>query len=210
MQRSIRQHKPAGVADGLLAAGEPLDEHEQQAVIQQLQEEQLAQNRQFKLVFGTGAVLVAAFFAWAGWQQHAHPWEQRFTGELRTVTGQHTVTTVLFLQALSMAWAASALFTDLPQKGDRVRGCSAAGLATQAQLTASVACAATGALYWGHAMYANIQLHGPQLGAVWDLLWLPLGPLTYSCLCAYVVTMVSNTGKEVRELQRLSYQYKKV
>jgi hypothetical protein len=210
MQRGSRQQRAAGVADELLGAGDPLDEQEQQAVIQQLQEEQLAQNRQFKLVFGAGAVLVAAFFAWAGWQQHAHPWEQRFTGELRTVTGQHTVTTVLFLQALSMVWSASALFTDLPQKGDRVRGCSAAGLATQAQLTASVACAATAAVYWAHAMYANIQQHGPQLGAVWDLLWLPLGPLTYSCLCGYVVSMVSSTGKQLRQLQELSYQYKKV
>jgi hypothetical protein len=155
-------------------------------------------------------VFVSLFFLYASYQQHVHPWEVRYTGELRTVVGKHAVTFVLFVQAASMAWAALGLFWKLPKPGQIERGCMPASITAQAFLTSSVAGALSGCAFWGHAMRANILKHGYDLGATWELLWLPLGPLAYSLVCVWLMYSMVGTGKEVRDLRQMAYAYKKV
>eukprot|EP00877_Chromochloris_zofingiensis_P002925 jgi/Chrzof1/12633/Cz07g01260.t1 len=41
-------------------------------------------------------------YVWAVTQQHAHPWEARYTGELRSVTQHQHVEAMLFLQGMAM------------------------------------------------------------------------------------------------------------
>lgn len=44
---------------------------------------------------------------------------QRYTGELRSVTGERAVAAVLLLQGAALALSAAGLLADMPQKGGR-------------------------------------------------------------------------------------------
>lgn len=196
--------------DTMLSQDEPLDEQEQQAVIREFEEMQLAQNRTFRAMFGAIALLAATFFAHAAYSQSIHPWEARYTGELRTVVQSRSVILILSLQAASLLLAALALLRRLPRKQQRERGCAPAGITTWALIAAAAAAAAAGAVYWAAALRRSVAKYGAELGAHWDLAWLPAAPLGYVMLCGYVVHSVTSTGREVEKLKRLAYNYKKV
>ncbi|WIA41965.1 hypothetical protein OEZ86_009268 [Tetradesmus obliquus] len=146
MQRSSR--KPANVADQLLADDQPLDAEEQAAVIAALEEQQLQHNRTFKLAFGCISGALGTFFLHASLQQQLHPYEVRFTGELRPVTSSAAVAGMLFLQGLGLLTAAAALVKELPRRGDRERACMPAGVQVQMLLGAAVLLAGFGGIYW--------------------------------------------------------------
>eukprot|EP00877_Chromochloris_zofingiensis_P010545 jgi/Chrzof1/5744/Cz16g14080.t1 len=205
-----RQRRPAAVVDTLLTQAQPLDESEQQKVIEALQEQQLSQNRRFRAIFGTGALGLSLFFFCAATQQHAHPWEARYTGELRSVTQHQHVEAMLFLQGMAMLATAFGLLTQLPKKGEIDRGCMPAGSQIKAALWTGTAFALVGAVYWGTAWWRNYNKHGHIVGANWELLWLPFGPLTYSLICHHVIHTLTSTGQELQALQKMTYPLKAV
>lgn len=58
-----------------------------------------------QVVFGAVGIVLAAFFAWAAWDQHVHPFEQRFTGELRAaVPSSLAVRPVMCAHPLLAVW----------------------------------------------------------------------------------------------------------
>jgi uncharacterized membrane protein len=208
MQRSSR--KPVNIADQLLADDQPLDADEQAAVIAELEEQHLQQNRAFKLTFALVSSAIAVFFLHAALQQQLHPYETRFTGELRPVTNSATVAGMLFLQGLGLFAAAAGLVKELPRKGDRERACMPAGQQVQMMLVNAVALTSVGCIYWSAALWASVQKYGWDYGAKWELIWLPLLPLGMCLLCCYVVHSIQITARDVRQLRRLQYDFKKV
>jgi hypothetical protein len=208
MQRSSR--KPANIADQLLADDQPLDADEQAAVIAELEEQHLQQNRTFKLTFAFVSGAIGVFFLHAALQQQLHPYETRFTGELRPVTNSATVAGMLFLQGLGLLAAAAGLVKELPKKGDRERACMPAGQQVQMMLVNAVALTSVGCIYWSAALWASVQKYGWDVGAKWELVWLPLLPLGVCLLCCYVVHSIQVTARDVRQLRRLQYDFKKV
>ncbi|KAF6252547.1 hypothetical protein COO60DRAFT_1552575 [Scenedesmus sp. NREL 46B-D3] len=208
MQRSSR--KPANIADQLLADSQPLDAEEQAAVIAAVEEQHLQQNRAFKLTFACISSALAAFFLHAALQQQLHPFETRFTGELRPVTSSGTVAAILLLQGFGLLAAAAGLVKELPKKGDRERACMPAGVQVQMLLGNAVALASVGCFYWSAALWASVQKYGWDVGAKWELLWLPLLPLGVCLLCCYVVHSIHVTARDVQRLRQLQYDYKKV
>lgn len=196
--------------DSMLSQDEPLDEHEQEQVIREFENMQISQARTFRAVFGGGALLCAAFFAWAANEQAVRPWEQRYTGELRTVVGARGAALSLAVQAAALGAAALGMLLRLPRPGEREHGCVPAGSAAWAAL-GSGACGAAGtAAYWGAALRRSVEKHGAELGAHWDLLWLPLAPLGYVLMCCYIMHSVGATAREVQRLKRMTYSFKKV
>jgi hypothetical protein len=208
MQRSSR--KPTNIADQLLADDQPLDAEEQAAVIAALEEQQLQQNRTFKLLFACIAAALGAFFMHAALQQQLHPYETRFTGELRPVTSSAAVAGMLFLQGMGLLTAAAGLVKELPKKGDRERACMPAGMQVQALLATAVVLTSIGGIYWSAALWVSVQKYGWDVGAKWELTWLPLLPLGMCLLCCYAVHSIQGTARDVQRLRRLQYGFKKV
>ncbi len=58
----------------------PLEEHEQEQVLEAFEDMQLSSARTWRATFGSGALLLAGFWLWSAWQEQAHPWGQRITG----------------------------------------------------------------------------------------------------------------------------------
>jgi len=209
MRRSSRH--PASKVDQLLKHDEPLDEHEQQEVIAALEEQQLQQGRTFRRIYAAVALGLALFFLYAAIEQHQHPWEVRYTGELRPVTTERAVVGIFLLQAAALGAAALGLLMQLPAAGDRhSRACSAPGGYARLLVGASLGAAAIGCLYWSSALYQSIATYGSAVGAKWELLWLPLGPLGFCVLCSHLLYSLEGTSRELQELRKLAYDYKKV
>jgi hypothetical protein len=195
----------------LLQAEEPLDEHEQQQVIASLEEAAVQQARTFRRVLAVLALALAAFFAYAAVQQQQHPWEARYTGELRPVTSSAAVVATLLSQAAALTAAGLGLLVELPRAWEHSsRACLPPGQQPRLLVASSVLLAFVGCLYWGAAMYSSIQKYGYATGAKWELLWLPLGPLGYCTLCWYVLSSLGSTSKELQQLRKLAYEFKKV
>eukprot|EP00775_Hariotina_reticulata_P005362 gene5361-5597_t len=82
MQRPFRSSRKQDVVSSLLADDAPLDVSEQQQIIKGLEQEQ--ENLQkWKLLFAAVAGTFGSWFIYAAIQQHVHPYEQRYTGELQ-------------------------------------------------------------------------------------------------------------------------------
>lgn len=207
MQRPSRK---TDIASQLLADSEPLDAQEQQAVISALEGQLLQQTRAFKLGFGAIALIAGFFFAYSAYQQHLHPWQAKFTGELRPVTSQTSVAVVLLCQGLGLLAAHVGLITELPKRWERERACLPASFRVKLLLQAGIALTAIGFVYWSSALLAMLQKYGPEVGLKLELLWLPLCPFGYCVLCYYVVHSLQDTCKEMQQLKRLQYDYKKV
>jgi hypothetical protein len=221
-----RAHHVAAVVDRLLAEARPLDEQQQQQVIAALEAQQLASERLFAALFAALALAGAAFFGHAAASQALHPWEARYTGELRPVTSVHSTAGVLALQGVALALAGAALLAQRRAAGAR----SPQRIEQQQQrqqqqqqrqqphqtvrapphvlLAAAAALAGVGAVYWGLAMQRTMAKYGPRLGAHWELLWLPLGPLVYCGVCGYCLHCFSGMRAELQQLRRLAYDLK--
>jgi hypothetical protein len=206
-----RQRGGASAAiDQILGQDDPLDETEQRQLIAEFESLQLSQHRTFRTLFGTGAAAGGAFFLLAAHAQAVRPWETRYTGELRTVVSRRGAAAALLLQAAALLAAAAGLLLRLPRRGDRARGCAPAGAAAWGALGAAAAAAGGGAAYWGSALYRSRVKYGAERGAHPELLWLPLAPLAYVILCCYVLRSMAASGREVEQLKKMTYDFKKV
>jgi len=74
----------------------------------------------------------------------------------------------------------------------------------------SLAAAGAGCLYWSSAMFHSIAKYGYAVGAKWELLWLPFGPVGFCALCWHLLSSLEGTSRELQQLKRLAYDYKKV
>jgi hypothetical protein len=214
-----QQPPPLSTVDSLLQDGQPLDEADQAAIIAALTASHLVSQRRFRRIFGGMAFAFAAFWCYASASQVLHPWEAKYTGLLRPVTGARSVAGVLALQGAALAATGCALLLGAarqPTTQQRGRSSSAGGggalssAAPRVLLSCALAAAAAGACYWAAAMQRCIAKYGRRLGAHWELLWLPLGPLGYACLCCYVLASFASIDRELAQLRKLAYGHKSV
>ncbi|GFR45182.1 hypothetical protein Agub_g6570 [Astrephomene gubernaculifera] len=221
----MRQRPPTtekfDVVDSLLGnnskietSAEPLDEQEQEAIIQEFEILAIQQHRTWRSVFGAGTVAAGLFFLYAAWRQKVEPYGVRYTGELRSVTGASTVTAVLALQGVSLLLAAAGLLVNLPPKagaGQReAAGCLPFAVRQRLALWSGVLGAAGAGVYWAAALVRMVQLHGAQYGKRWELSWLPAGPLAACLVCCYVASSLYGTEREIQRLRSYRYRYKKL
>ncbi|KAI8476044.1 MAG: hypothetical protein J3K34DRAFT_516954 [Monoraphidium minutum] len=215
-QPRAAQGEGGAAVDAMLARDEPLDEQEQLQVIRDLESMQASQARWFRAVFGAGAAGGAAFFGYAARAQAARPWEVRYTGELRTVVSGGGVVAALLAQSAALAAAAAALLLRLPPRPGTAAAAGPAppppdgGAPARRALAAAALAAAGAAAYWGGALARSLRRYGPDHGAHWDLIWLPLAPLAYVLLCWYVIRSVAGTRAEIDKLRRMTYSFKSV
>lgn len=210
MQRPFRSYQEQNVVSSLLAEDAPLDVSEQQQIIKDLEQEQENQQK-WKLVF---AAVVGTFGSWlvyAGIQQHVHPYEQRYTGELQAVTEAKTAAAMLLVQGAALLISCCGLLAGLRRRRGSPESCmQSAGTGHNTLLAAAAATTLVGWGYWCWALWQSIQRFGMENGAHWELLWLPFGPPMLAGLCWYVDYSIEATGHEVEQLKRLMYDHKKV
>uniref|UniRef100_A0A7S0RNN8 Uncharacterized protein n=1 Tax=Chlamydomonas leiostraca TaxID=1034604 RepID=A0A7S0RNN8_9CHLO len=209
-QRVVHTTKELTQQQDPLASNGPLDEDEQEEIVQELELEQLRQTRLWRGCFGVGAMLMAVFFAWASWTQWAHPWSLRMTGELRAATHGNDVVAVLGVQAVALGAVSIALLRKLPKRGERERMCMPYSLSQKLLLGAGILGCAACASYWLSAHARMVQQFGSELGARWELIWVPLGPLAYSGVSLWAASVLARSGAAVAELRSFKYNHKKV
>lgn len=207
-RESHTKHKNPSQA--LLDGQHPLDEEEQEAVLRALAEDQLVHARMFGTLFGVGAAGLALFFLYATLQQYSSSWMVRYTGELRTVASQKGVLAALAAQSAALTIAAAAMLASVPGRGQFDRGCMPGSLPIKLCLWASAVAAAGGGAYWAAVLRTSTLRYGWEDGWKPELLWLPLGPLAYCLLCVHTTYSLTSTGRELLQLQRLRYSFKKV
>ncbi|GIL42296.1 hypothetical protein Vafri_314 [Volvox africanus] len=212
-QRSSYSGKFA-VVDNILGPetrSEPLDEHEQEAVIREFETLSQQQHLKWRLVIGGGTLAAGIFFLYAAWRQYIDPFGVRYTGELRTAISGDAATLVLVVQALSLLISAGALLNShLPPPDQREAGCLPFAVRHRVALWLGVGGASLGAVCWTTVLVRMVQLHGRQHGAHLELFWLPVGPVTACLLCCYVAYILTDTEQEIQRLRDYRYRFKKL
>mmetsp|Transcript_14182 Transcript_14182/g.37782 ORF Transcript_14182/g.37782 Transcript_14182/m.37782 type:complete len:232 (+) Transcript_14182:113-808(+) len=189
----------------------PLDDEEQEQLIREFEHLHLEQTRTYRVIFGAVGLVLAAFFAWAAFEQHVHPFEQRFTGELRAaIPSSVTVQLLLVIQALALTSTSAGMLQRLPPKGQREKGCMPATLqqwmALRLGLVGSLICCCS--WVWAHSRM--VQMFGWTVSPRWDLLWIPLAPLTFAASCLWVVSSLDHSAREVALFRGAKYNLKQV
>jgi hypothetical protein len=202
----------ASVVDALLSQSDPLDEAEQEAVVQGLRQQADAQQRRTASALAALSAALSLLFVYCALEQARRPYQQRHTGELRTVLEEPFFAwapagLVLAAQALALAAQAAAMVAE-----------ASAGQKQQQppltrppllRLAAALPLAALGSAYWLAAMLAHARKH-PALGAPWELGWLPLAPLLVAGACGAARRAARATRREVEALAAARYAHKRV
>ncbi|GLI70562.1 hypothetical protein VaNZ11_015485 [Volvox africanus] len=175
-QRSSYNGKFA-VVDSILGPetrSEPLDEHEQEAVIREFEALSQQQHMKWRLVIGSGTLAAGIFFLYAAWRQYVDPFGVRYTGELRTAISGDAATTVLIVQALSLLISAAGLLNShLPPPGGLPYITYVAHISTRGRLSALRSTARRRAVVGCRGYIAGGSLLDDGAGAHGAIAWAP-------------------------------------
>ncbi|KAG2498718.1 hypothetical protein HYH03_003458 [Edaphochlamys debaryana] len=200
------------------AAEEPvefLDEQEQEQLIREFEDQQRDSQRTWRAIFGTGCLAMGLFFLYAACRQQLEPFGVRFTGELRSAAPAGPwVAAVLGLQGVALLLSGWGLLSEVPPRklalGAARTACLPYSARQAALLWSGVGAAAVGAVFWSCVMGHLLAKEGAKVGARWELLWLPAGPLAGCLLCCHVASSLADTEKEIQKLKSQRYNYKKL
>jgi len=166
---------------------QPIDSQEQEELVRSLEGTQAQQSLLWRSVFAALLVCLAVFLIFSIYQQALNPWELRYHA--------YFMEEVDSLMVIFADWAA-------------VLVCSTAvvGLLHNSKnhrrwLWYSCYAGVLVALFW---LYQMSKL--PKFR--WDVIWLPMGPLSGAGLCLYVDHLLNESSEEVRKLRGYMYSYK--
>jgi len=166
---------------------QPIDSQEQEELVRSLERTQAQQSLLWRSVFAALLVCLAVFLIFSIYQQALNPWELRYHA--------YFMEEVDSLMVIFADWAA-------------VLVCSTAvvGLLHNSKnhrrwLWYSCYAGVLVALFW---LYQMSKL--PKFR--WDVIWLPMGPLSGAGLCLYVDHLLNESSEEVRKLRGYMYSYK--
>ncbi|XP_052183238.1 uncharacterized protein LOC127795529 [Diospyros lotus] len=166
---------------------QPMETLEQEELVRSLEKSQAQQSLLWRRVFAAILFCYAMFLIYSIYQQASSPWELRYHAYFMGEVDSWII--------ISADWAA-------------VLVCSVAiaGLLFNCSnhrrwLWYSCLGSLFVALFW---LYYMLRL--PRFR--WDVVWLPLGPLSGAGICLYVDHLLNESSEEVRKLRGYMYAYK--
>ncbi|XWS72137.1 hypothetical protein CRYUN_Cryun02cG0014400 [Craigia yunnanensis] len=185
----------------------PMDTHEQEELVQSLERMHAHQSLQWKSVFAALLFCYSAFLLYSIYQQVFFPWELRyhayFMEEVDSwiiITAGLTVCLSSLICISSLADCACYIYLLL------LLSMAIMGLFNNSKdhrrwIWYSCSLGLVLAVFWLYYM-----LRMPKFR--WDVIWLPLGPLSGAGVCLYVDHLLFESSEEVRKLRSYMYAFK--
>ncbi|KAI3917571.1 hypothetical protein MKW98_021333 [Papaver atlanticum] len=165
----------------------PIETHQQEELVRSFEQKQTQQSRVWRGVFSALLIGYVVFMVFSIYQQASFPWELRYHGYFMGEIDSRMVIAADWIAVLACLMAVKGLFHN--SKSNRqwlIYSCF------------------TGLLVAAFWLYHMLSL--PKFR--WDIIWLPLGPLSGAGLSLYIDHLLLESSEEIRKLRAYMYSYK--
>ncbi|XP_009771059.1 uncharacterized protein LOC107771900 [Nicotiana tabacum] len=167
--------------------GRPIDTQEQEELVRSLEKVQTQQSLLWRGVFSGLLLCYVAFLIYSIYQQAYYPWELRYHAYFMYEVDSWTI--------IAADWAA--ILTCLMT----IKGLLHESKYHRRWLWSSCCIGMIVAVFWLNHMLRLAKFR-------WDILWLPVGPLSGAGICIYIDHLLNVSSEEVRKLRGYMYAYK--
>ncbi|XP_071911074.1 uncharacterized protein [Coffea arabica] len=183
MQKLTRKWRKSGDEDDNLSLptrddSRPMDPQEQEDLVRSLESSQAQQSLLWRSVFAGLLFCYVVFLVYSIYHQAFFPWE--LVDSWSIITADWSAVLVCFL-------AIKGLLHNSKHRRRWLWSSCCPGLLLM--------------FFWLHHMLRLSKYR-------WDVLWLPLGPLSGAGVCLYVDHLLNESSEEVRKLRGYMYSYK--
>ncbi|XP_042392481.1 uncharacterized protein LOC121983875 [Zingiber officinale] len=182
-----KKHRLEGDGVDVEDDSEPIDYQEQEEMVRSFEMEHDRQNRLWRRVFAGFIVGYIAFLVYSILQQAWFPWELRYHAYFMDEMQSWMVISADLVAVLACSFA--------------VKGIIDSSRSLQHWMWYSCYVGMLLAIFW---LFYMLKL--PKFR--WDVLWLPLGPLSGAGACLYVDRLLHGSLKDVKLLRSYMYNYK--
>ncbi|XP_042387108.1 uncharacterized protein LOC121979223 [Zingiber officinale] len=182
-----KKHRLEGDGVDVEDDSEPIDYQEQEEMVRSFEMEHDRQNRLWRRVFAGFIVGYIAFLVYSTLQQAWFPWELRYHAYFMDEMQSWMVISADLVAVLACSFA--------------VKGIIDSSRSLQHWMWYSCYVGMLLAIFW---LFYMLKL--PKFR--WDVLWLPLGPLSGAGACLYVDRLLHGSLKDVKLLRSYMYNYK--
>lgn len=166
---------------------QPIDSQEQEQMVRTFEKAHAQQSRLWRAVFGGFLLGYGAFLVYSILQQAWYPWELRFHAYF-----MHEIPVWMVVVADCMAVLSCLL---------AVKGLFQSSRSYQQWMWYSCYTGIMLAGFWLYYMMRLSRFH-------WDVIWLPLGPLSGAGICLYVDHLLDESLQDIQKLRNCMYNYK--
>uniref|UniRef100_A0A2P2J612 Uncharacterized protein n=1 Tax=Rhizophora mucronata TaxID=61149 RepID=A0A2P2J612_RHIMU len=165
----------------------PMDTQEQEELVRSLEMTHAHQSLLWRRVFAALLFCYAAFMVYSIYNQATSPWKLRYHAYFMEDIESWIVISADWMAVFACSMAIAGLLLNS-------QGCSK-------WILYSFVAGLLLAVFWLYSM-----LRMPRFR--WDIIWLPLGPLSGAGICLYVDRMLTESSEELRKLRGYMYAFK--
>ncbi|XP_026405510.1 uncharacterized protein LOC113300520 [Papaver somniferum] len=165
----------------------PIETHQQEELVRSFEQKQTQQSRLWRGVFSTLLIGYVVFMVFSIYQQASFPWELRYHGYFMGEIDSRMVIAADWIAVLACLMAVKGLFHN--------------SISNRQWLIYSCFTGLLVAAFWLYHMLSLSKFH-------WDIIWLPLGPLSGAGLSLYIDHLLNESSEEIRKLRASMYSYK--
>ncbi|XP_026422992.1 uncharacterized protein LOC113318922 [Papaver somniferum] len=165
----------------------PIETHQQEELVRSFEQKQTQQSRLWRGVFSTLLIGYVVFMVFSIYQQASFPWELRYHGYFMGEIDSRMVIAADWIAVLTCLLAVKGLFHN--------------SKANRQWLIYSCFTGLLVAAFWLYHMLSLSKFR-------WDIIWLPLGPLSGAGLSLYIDHLLNESSEEIRKLRAYMYSYK--
>ncbi|KAJ7969215.1 Major facilitator superfamily domain containing protein [Quillaja saponaria] len=173
--------------DPTLDDSRPMDIQEQEEFVQSFERSQAQQGRLWRGVFVALLSCYVLFLVYSIFQQASSPWELRYHAYFMEEVSSWMIISADWLAVLVCSFSIIGLLHDSESRRQWI----------WYSLFTSIILA----VFW---LYYMLRL--PKFR--WDVIWLPVGPLSGAAICLYVDHLLTESSEEIRKLRVYMYAYK--
>lgn len=167
---------------------QPLETHEQVEIVQAFERNHALQNTVWRGIFSALLSTFAGFFVYSANRQSISPWDARYHAYFMEEVDSSTVIFADFVAVVVFMLAIAGLLW----KSKLHIYC----LGSSAAIGLLLAC------FW---LYHMLRLSRFR----WDVIWLPLGPLSCAGMCIYIDRLLLEGLEDIKQLRSTIYHFKR-
>ncbi|WOK95760.1 hypothetical protein Cni_G04467 [Canna indica] len=183
-----KYHRVGGGGDDVLEDDtQPIDSQEQEEMVRSFEKEHARQSRLWRFLFVGFILGHITFLVYSIFQQAWYPWELRYHAYFMEEMQSWMVISADLVAVLACLFA--------------VKGLVNRSKSVQQWMWYSGYTGLLVAIFW---LFYMLRL--PKF--CWEVLWLPLGPLSGAGICLYVDHLLHESLEDVKQLRSYMYNYK--
>ncbi|RZC68431.1 hypothetical protein C5167_031672 [Papaver somniferum] len=185
----------------------PIETHQQEELVRSFEQKQTQQSRLWRGVFSTLLIGYVVFMVFSIYQQASFPWE--LDGLFLYATARKIITLWIqasryhgyFMGEIDSRMVIAADWIAVLACLMAVKGLFHNSISNRQWLIYSCFTGLLVAAFWLYHMLSLSKFH-------WDIIWLPLGPLSGAGLSLYIDHLLNESSEEIRKLRASMYSYK--